>query len=290
MKKKEKYGFVYIWRDRKNKRYYIGSHWGYETDRYICSSNWMRNSYKRRPGDFKRRILARVTTDRSDLLIEEQRWLNMIRDSELKGRYYNFTLSVKNFMTWWVKEDGTYFTVKEKISKRRKEFLIEHPEFAENMRTLKLKQYEENPEIRASISSTVTESWKDEEVREKTIAAQNLGKAERWEKSEFHEKASSVAIEIWEREGFKESMSESQRRHHSEHPERAKNLSASMKKHLSENPGAASQRQLKRYARERGEPDSRTPRQIRKSILDKEKRDSQRINKTNEDRVSNCSQ
>ena len=23
----EKYGFVYIWHDRKHKRYYIGSHW-----------------------------------------------------------------------------------------------------------------------------------------------------------------------------------------------------------------------------------------------------------------------
>ena len=28
----EPYGFVYIWYDRKYKKYYIGSHWGYEND------------------------------------------------------------------------------------------------------------------------------------------------------------------------------------------------------------------------------------------------------------------
>ena len=86
----EKYGFVYIWRDRKHKRYYIGSHWGTERDGYICSSRWMRKSYKRRPEDFKRRIVARVD-DRSLLLEEEHRWLLMIKSSELGKRYYNLT-------------------------------------------------------------------------------------------------------------------------------------------------------------------------------------------------------
>lgn len=37
-----KYGFVYIWFDRKHHRFYIGCHWGHEEDGYICSSNWMR--------------------------------------------------------------------------------------------------------------------------------------------------------------------------------------------------------------------------------------------------------
>src|SRR5208337_5265410 len=82
-------GFVYIWRDRKHNRYYIGSHQGTENDGYICSSNWMRNSYKRRPEDFKRRILTRMIATRKELLIEEQRWLSMIKSEELKTRYYN---------------------------------------------------------------------------------------------------------------------------------------------------------------------------------------------------------
>ena len=28
----EKHGFVYIWFDRKHRRFYIGSHWGTEDD------------------------------------------------------------------------------------------------------------------------------------------------------------------------------------------------------------------------------------------------------------------
>lgn len=33
MDKKEKYGFVYIWFDKKHKRFYIGCRWGTENDR-----------------------------------------------------------------------------------------------------------------------------------------------------------------------------------------------------------------------------------------------------------------
>lgn len=74
----EKYGFVYIWFDRKYKRYYIGSHWGTENDGYICSSNNMRNNYNNRSNDFKRKIISKIYTDREDLLNEEQKWLDLI--------------------------------------------------------------------------------------------------------------------------------------------------------------------------------------------------------------------
>lgn len=46
----EKYGFVYIWRDKKHNRYYIGCHWGTTDDGYICSSPWMKQAYKH-PGE-----------------------------------------------------------------------------------------------------------------------------------------------------------------------------------------------------------------------------------------------
>jgi hypothetical protein len=45
----EKYGFVYIWYDRKRKMYYVGSHWGTIEDGYICSSNRMRDAYREDP-------------------------------------------------------------------------------------------------------------------------------------------------------------------------------------------------------------------------------------------------
>lgn len=86
----EKYGFVYIWYDRKHKRFYMGSHWGREDDGYICSSNWMRNAYKRRPNDFKRRILSRIYS-KEKLLFEEYNWLQLIKKEELGKKYYNHT-------------------------------------------------------------------------------------------------------------------------------------------------------------------------------------------------------
>ena len=86
---KHKEGFVYLWYDRKHKRYYVGSHWGTENDGYICSSTWMKQAYFHRPEDFKRRILKRITTSRQDLLDEEYRYLQMIKPEEMKRRYYN---------------------------------------------------------------------------------------------------------------------------------------------------------------------------------------------------------
>lgn len=86
---KKKYGFIYIWRDRKHNRYYVGSHWGTKDDGYVCSSPWMKQAYKKRPEDFKRRILEYVS-DRSVLCEAEHRWLQMIKLEELRGnRYYN---------------------------------------------------------------------------------------------------------------------------------------------------------------------------------------------------------
>lgn len=85
----KKYGFVYIWYDRKHKRYYIGCHWGGEDGGYICSSSNMKSAYNRRPQDFRRKILSRVFTTKKDLLQEEYRWLSKIKPEELGCRYYN---------------------------------------------------------------------------------------------------------------------------------------------------------------------------------------------------------
>lgn len=117
MDQNKKYGFVYIWFDCKHVRFYIGSHWGSVDDGYICSSRWMRKAYKRRSNDFKRRILSYVYTNRKDLLFEEHKWLKMIKDSELKTRYYNIT---KHLNGHWTAEDQVK-TISEKISIKTKE-------------------------------------------------------------------------------------------------------------------------------------------------------------------------
>ena len=108
----EKYGFVYIWYDRKHKRYYIGSHWGTEDDGYVCSSRWMRKAYKRRPKDFKRRILKRVTSIRNDILTEEHKWLQQIKNEELGKKYYNLT---KHLNGHWSTDENKSLLVKEKL-------------------------------------------------------------------------------------------------------------------------------------------------------------------------------
>ncbi len=91
---------MYIWHDRRHRKFYIGCHWGTEDDGYICSSRWMRQSYKRRSEDFKRKIISKVYTNRQDLLEEEYKWLSLIKDEELGKRYYN--LSKKHFGHWTV--------------------------------------------------------------------------------------------------------------------------------------------------------------------------------------------
>ena len=85
----EKYGFVYIWRDRKKNKFYIGRHWGHKDDGYICSSNSMYKTRCRRPQDFKRRIISEVRTSFEDLMREEQRWLDMIPRGQFGKKYYN---------------------------------------------------------------------------------------------------------------------------------------------------------------------------------------------------------
>lgn len=85
-----KEGFIYLWYDRKHKRYYIGCHWGTLDDGYVCSSRWMRQAHKRRPEDFKRRILQRGL-EKKGLKEQEVKWLSLIKTEELGTRYYNLS-------------------------------------------------------------------------------------------------------------------------------------------------------------------------------------------------------
>lgn len=112
----EKYGFVYIWYDCKHKRFYIGCRWGHENDGYICSSSWMKSSYKRRPEDFKRRILSRVFTNKKDLLEEEYNWLSLIKEEELSKKYYN--MYNHKFGHWTTKDSS--LTTRERMSKNHR--------------------------------------------------------------------------------------------------------------------------------------------------------------------------
>jgi hypothetical protein len=88
-------GFVYIWFDRKHRKYCVGSHKGTINDGYITSTGFMKRAYLKRPEDFKRRILQYIRGDSKDILAAEQLWLNLIKEEELQSkdgkssRYYN---------------------------------------------------------------------------------------------------------------------------------------------------------------------------------------------------------
>ena len=187
----EKYGFVYIWFDRKHKRYYVGSHWGTEDDGYICSSSWMKRAYKLRHQDFRRRIIARVTTSRQDLLLEENRWLQMIDDDELGSRFYNLT---KHLNGHWSSDQEKRSSVGNEIS-----------------RSLN------SPESKRRISESIRRTWLDPEVRKKRITNRlrtinsDPTHKERHSKAtsdalstpEMKEKSSRVAKALWEDESFR---------------------------------------------------------------------------------------
>ena len=124
----EKHGFIYIWYDRKHKRYYIGSHWGTENDGYICSSNWMRDAYRRRPKDFRRRIIQKNIL-RTDLLSMEHKWLSLISENELGKKYYNLR---QHKWGHWSTDENKNLSIKEKISIKTKE-AMSRPEVREKM-------------------------------------------------------------------------------------------------------------------------------------------------------------
>lgn len=109
-------GFVYVWFDTTRKMYYVGCHWGQDNDGYICSSDRMRAAHRRRPDDFKRRIVSRINSTRLELLEEEHRWLQMIPDELLGDKYYN--LSKKHSGHWTTSQEKTKST-REKISQAK---------------------------------------------------------------------------------------------------------------------------------------------------------------------------
>lgn len=97
--------------------YYVGCHWGTEDDGYICSSRWMMKSYKRRPQNFKRKILKTSILPRTQMYIEEQHYLDMIKPEEIKIRYYNLCLKNGNL---WHQHPDSRKTIGEKISASKK--------------------------------------------------------------------------------------------------------------------------------------------------------------------------
>jgi len=149
--------------------YYVGCHWGTEDDGYICSSKRMTKAYRRRPNDFKRRVLSRVYTNREDLHIEEHKFLSLMESGELGNKYYNLRQHKYNH---WA-ESGLNLNMREKISKNTKKAMWS-PEVREKY--LKGLETRENvgqrPEVREKRSNSMVKSWAERspvELRHKPL-------------------------------------------------------------------------------------------------------------------------
>ncbi len=166
----EKYGFIYIWYDRKHKRFYIGSHWGYIEDNYICSSRWMRKSYNRRKEDFEREILVTNIKTRLETLEEEYKWLQLIPDEELGKSYYN----LRNCeFSHWTTDPDKRLTISEKLSKSIK-LKWQDPVYREkSINTYKTSEKRKENRIKATEASRLVTIGKEfsEERRNKISKA-----------------------------------------------------------------------------------------------------------------------
>ncbi len=167
-----KFGFIYIWFDKKNIKFYVGRHWGTEDDGYVCSSNSMREAFKRRPKDFKRRIISRVY-DKEALIKEEQRWLNMINPDQVNIRYYNKTLKATTPST---KGYNHSEETKRKISESN-QGKIRSDEFKDKIRKANKKQFE-NPEQKELRRKKSLELWQDEDYVKRVKVAMKNGVTE----------------------------------------------------------------------------------------------------------------
>ena len=166
----EKEGFIYIWFDRKHKRYYVGCHWGTVDDGYICSSKWMRDAYRYRPQDFKRRIIQKSIA-RDTLLDEEHKWLSLIPDEELGESYYN--LSKKHFGHWSAIESNN-LSVRQKLSEASKK-LHQDPAYREKFLEGRKKMPPQTSEQIAKRAKSNTGKKRSEETKQK-IADAHRGK------------------------------------------------------------------------------------------------------------------
>ena len=138
---------------------------GNEDDGYICSSTWMKNSYKRRPQDFKRRILARVNNG-EELREEEAKWISLIKDEELGKKYYNLT---KKVFGYWFLDESKYENTKQRISKSLKEgqnpnILKTDPEIKQKYIDGANKQFSD-PANREAVKQQMLSKWQDPEYK-----------------------------------------------------------------------------------------------------------------------------
>lgn len=207
-------GFVYIWFDQKRKMYYVGSHLGSEDDGYICSSRRMRKAYRRRPKDFKRRILKRFENIKYvELLKEEELWLKLAE--KRKDRYYNMMFQTQH----WASDNDRKKSIGQKISEAHKsnpnwgswgKGKVLSNETKKKLREANKKQFEDESqrELRRQKSK---ELWSQPEYRARQIEKRKLPRKPLTEetKRKIGEKNRINMLKKWKDETYRNMQIES---------------------------------------------------------------------------------
>lgn len=156
----------------------------------------MKQAYKRRPEDFKRRVLELVP-DRSTLFEHEFRWLQLIKDHELRDRYYNFHNKHKKH---WSTDAAATKNLSEKISEKMKanhqdpSYREQFLKTREQLRGKKMSA-EKCEKNRASMKKTMADKY-PEETR---LGTKRAGWERSWKKRSGTEKYRKWAREYWKK-------------------------------------------------------------------------------------------
>lgn len=135
-------------------------------------------AYKRRPNDFRRRILEKVYTNRKDTFIAEEKYLDSIKPHEFGKKYYN----LKNIKGHWSTDDSKRLSINEKISashkndpnwgKWNKGKKVHNEQSKQKLREANKKQFEDQQQIEMRKQKS-KELWSDPVYLEKQQKARS---------------------------------------------------------------------------------------------------------------------
>jgi hypothetical protein len=146
--------FLYCWTDNLINKLYVGKHKGSIDDRYISSSKYFMEEYRKRPEDFSRQILA-VGSD-NDIICLETAILKSENASK-SDSYYNMHNNngsgSKFFSTYHTEETKRKLSERYKGKTRSQAFKDSRRRYMSNPEVQKFyKERQSDPAVRAKMS------------------------------------------------------------------------------------------------------------------------------------------